>query len=283
MSALSGERARVLIVDDQGNWREALCDMLDPSIYEIEDAATYSEAKRRLRECCFHVLVADQRLVDSDPDNIEGILLLDLVNELQDGTRAIIVTAYPTVETAKDALRGRHAFDYILKRPEAGGPFNIGQYRHQVKQAAEDAILARRKAITLDFSISALIPGMTYNQIAKMVLPEGSSLAVEEDVQKVLMRLLYSFQPLGRGMGKVWLPTSERTCEVLFWSRGGCQAALVRVGQQERSLDARPVDWLKEKWHLVERERFSSLLVSGVSYTVDQMTFDDFALQIAGG
>ena len=137
MNAISQEQPRVLIVDDQKNWRETLRDTLDPTVYEIRTAASYDEAKRLLQQHAFHVLVADQRLVDGESSNMQGILLLDEVAELRDGTQAIIVTGYPSIEMSREALRGRAAYDYILKCPDKGEPpFNI-QYRERVKEAAE--------------------------------------------------------------------------------------------------------------------------------------------------
>jgi ActR/RegA family two-component response regulator len=306
MDTLSQDRPRVLIVDDQPNWREALCEMLDLTKYEIETAASYDEAKRRLRQRAFHVLVADQRLVDGETDNIQGILLLDEVNELRDGTQAIIVTGYPTIKDAKAALRGhQQAHDYLLKSPEEGGPFNIGEYRERVKEAAEKAASARQ-TLTLEFSVSALVSGLTYDQIAEALHPGGTSevrrrrrKVVDEEVNS----LLHPFQPLAHGMGRAWLSEAVHIYEILCWSRRRGKAALVRIGiEQEpsknnfglfpgkrwaklrsyfwpspqRSLETYKAEWLKEDWHLVKNDEFVSTPFRGISYLIDGMGFDDF-------
>ena len=138
MNALSDEKTRVLIVDDQKNWREMLYDALDPNAHDIETATSYDEAKNKLRRRAFHVLVSDQRLVDADDMNIEGIVLLDEVAELQDGTQTIIVTGYPTVEAAKEAIRGRNAYDYLLKYPEHS---TISSHMRDPKRARPYAFL----------------------------------------------------------------------------------------------------------------------------------------------
>ncbi|MBM3175551.1 MAG: response regulator [Chloroflexi bacterium] len=278
MGTLSQERPRVLIVDDQPNWREALCVVLDPTRYQIETAANYDEAKHRLQQRAFHVLVADQRLVDSDESNREGILLLDEVNGLQDGTQAIIVTGYPSIDAAKDALKGRAAYDYIRKWPEKGEPpFDI-QYRERVKEAAEKAGLERRKAITLGFSLSMLINGLTYEGIAENLFPAGTmSCDVVEGIRKVVNRLFYPLQPLARQVGKVWLSVSDQICEILCWSREYSKAALLMIGKEQGLLEARKVPWLKESWRLIKDEQFVSVPIVGISYTIDGMEFEDFA------
>jgi ActR/RegA family two-component response regulator len=282
MDTLSQDRPRVLIVDDQKNWREALCDMLDPTVYEIRTATSYDEAKRLLQQHAFHVLVADQRLVDGETDNIQGILLLDEVNELRDGTQAIIVTGYPSIEAAKEALRGRAAYDYILKYPEKGGlPFN-SLYRERVKEAAEKAASARQ-TLTSEFSVSALVSGLTYDQIAEALYP-GATSEVRRQRRKVVHeevnRLLYPFQPLARGMGRAWLSEAVHIYEILGWSRRCGKAALIRIGIEQRSLETYKAEWLKEDWHLVENDEFVSTPFRGTSYLIDGMGFDDLALLV---
>lgn len=279
MNAISQEQSCVLIVDDQKNWREALRDMLDPTVYEIRTATSYDEAKRLLQQHAFHVLVADQRLVDAETSNIQGILLLNEVAELQDGTQTIIVTGYPTIKEAKAALRGhQQAHDYLLKYPEEGGPFNIREYRERVKEAAEKAALARQ-TLTSEFSVSALVADLTYDQIAEALHPGGTSevrrrrgKVVDEEVNS----LLHPFQPLARGMGRAWLSEAVHIYEILCWSRRYGQAALVRIGIEPRSLETYKAEWLKEDWHLVQNDEFVSVPFRGTSYLIDGMTFEDF-------
>jgi len=277
MSTFSQERPRVLIVDDQENWREALSDMLGP-VYEIETAANYEDAKRRLWQRAFHVLVTDQRLMDPDITNIEGILLLDEVAKLWDGTQAIIVTGYPTFEAAKEALRGRGAYDYLLKHPEEGGAFQIREYRARVKEAAEKAMEARQKAITLDFSVPALVIGLTYDQITKTLFAGDATIHdAQEDVRRLIHRLLFHFQPLAYGKGRAWLLEADQICEILCWSRGYGKAALIRIGREQCSLNVREVEWLRKSWRLVRNEELVFAPLIGISYVVEDMIFEDFA------
>lgn len=277
MDTLSQDRLRVLIVDDQPNWLEALSDMLESASYEIETATSYDEAMDKLRQRAFHVVVTDQRLVDEEEANIEGILLLDEVAKFRDGTEAIVVTGYPTIEAVKKALRGRDAFDYILKRPEEGGPFNIREYREQVKKAAKKAMEARQKTITLDFSPSTLATDLAYDQITESLFPDGAGRAAAESVRKVMNRLFYPLQPLARKMGKVYPSEPDQMCEIFCWSRKRGQAVLVRIGREKSSLEIGQVKWVGENWYPVKKQMlFESAPVSGVSYVIDEITFKDF-------
>jgi CheY-like chemotaxis protein len=276
----SNARFRVLVVDDQPNWRELLQELLEPA-YVVETAASYEEAKKALRRRTFHTVVSDQRLVDADKENIQGILLLDDVKALQDGTQVIIVTGYPTIKAAKAALHGRDAFDYLLKNPEEGGPFDHVGYISLVKAATDKAEHLRQKSITLEFSLPDTIPGLTYAGVAGCLLPEDvASYALEETTSKVLKRLLYPFQPLARHIGKSWLSKTHKLCDVLVWSREQDRAILSRLAQAESTFTQYPVGWLKKGWQLAEHDRFALEQLAGISYAIETMTFDDF-VQVA--
>lgn len=281
------ERPRVLIVDDQKNWLEALREMLDASSYEIETATSYDEAKYKLRQRAFHVLVSDQRLVDADEDNIQGILLLDELSELKDGAQAIIVTGYPTIEAAKEALMGRKAFDYILKHPEEeeGGPFDIRKYREQVEEAAKKAMGERERKIIAEISMPDLIPGLTYDQIVETLF-DGETTPPDalKSVEKVLSWLLYPLQPLAHRVGRIWLSGSDQTCEILCWSRNHGKAALIRVGKEESSLEIKMKWFTEENRYLLRKsDQCVSAPIAGVSHIIDEMTFEDFAALVEEG
>jgi ActR/RegA family two-component response regulator len=275
-------RFRVLVVDDQPNWRELLRELLEPE-YVVETAASYDEAKGALRQRAFHAVVSDQRLVDVDAENIQGILLLDDVKALHDGTQVIIVTGYPTIKAAKAALRRHDAFDYLLKNPEEGGPFDHIGYIDLVRAATEKAAHIRQKFITLEFSLPDTVSHLTYAGMAGCLFPETpTSYESEENTSKLLKRLLYSFQPLARHMGKNWLTIAPRLCDILVWSRDRDRAVLSRLAQEEGVFSHHPIGWLKEKWQLVEHDQFVLDRLVGISYVVESMTFDEFALLVEG-
>jgi CheY-like chemotaxis protein len=275
-------RFRVLVVDDQPNWRELLQELLEPA-YTVETAASYDEAQKALRQRTFHTVVSDQRLVDADKQNIQGILLLDDVKALQDGTQVIIVTGYPTITAAKDALLGRHAFDYLLKNPEEGGPFDHVGYINLVRAATDKAAHLREKSITLEFSLPDTVPHLTFTDLAACLFPENpASYAGEENTSIVLKRLLYPFQPFALHMGRNWQTGTHGPCDLLVWSREQDGAVLTRLAHEESVFSQRPIDWLKENWQLAKRDQFTLDRLVGISYVVEAMTFDDFA-QLVGG
>lgn len=272
-----GEQLRVLIADDQSNWRQTLVDVLGTGRYDIETTSNYEETKSILQQRAFHVLVTDLRLVDADANNTQGILLLDDVGALQDGMQTIIVTGYPSIETAKQALKDFDAFDYLLKHPEKGGPFDIKLYREQVKKAAEHTIVERQKIFKDSLSLSALKPGVNYELILEALFPADSNFKHQADlVDKVVHRLLQVFRPLTPGMNKIWISNIEQALGILCWSREYSKAVLIKVLGKEKLSDIDKPLKLQSGWLLSQHEQFTALPIAGVSYTIVGMTFDEF-------
>ncbi len=99
----------ILIVDDDPFMRELLQESLTEAEFVVDVAETGKDALHRVSTREFHVALIDLSLED-----MSG---LDVVDTLIDGspdTRIIIMTGYPSIQTAIDALR-RGAQDYIIK------------------------------------------------------------------------------------------------------------------------------------------------------------------------
>jgi ActR/RegA family two-component response regulator/CHAT domain-containing protein len=123
-------KARVLIVEDQPNWRALFSDLLEDE-YDVTSVGSYKDALEALkRDSPFRVAVVDIRLDDQDPSNEDGLRLLEDLK----GVTSVVVTGYPTVRTTKKALSlGAH--DYIEKYPEDGKDFNAETFRRIVRDA----------------------------------------------------------------------------------------------------------------------------------------------------
>lgn len=99
----------ILIVDDDTFMRELLGESLQETEYRVETAVDGKDALHKLSLHEYQVALIDLSLED-----MSG---LDIVDTLIDGspdTRIIIMTGYPSIQSAIDALR-RGAQDYIIK------------------------------------------------------------------------------------------------------------------------------------------------------------------------
>ena len=103
------EMKPVLIVEDEAIMRESLSDWLKDEGYEVETAEEGEEALQRIGNKEFGVAVLDLRLPGKD-----GLEVLREAVKQNPKLKGIIMTAYPSVETAVEAMK-IGAVDYIVK------------------------------------------------------------------------------------------------------------------------------------------------------------------------
>jgi two-component system, NtrC family, response regulator AlgB len=108
---------RILIVDDETNIRKSLRIALESMKNSVDEAASASDASRRLERAPVDVAFVDLRLRDES-----GLDLLETLTKLSPRLAVVIITAYASIDSAVDAMR-RGAFDYLPK------PFTPAQIR----------------------------------------------------------------------------------------------------------------------------------------------------------
>jgi DNA-binding NtrC family response regulator len=116
------QTARILIVDDDENIRKVLVAILEDEGYDIDSAGTAKEGIEKTRKKFYNVALIDIRLPD-----IEGIELLTRIKDTTPKMRKIIITGYPTLQNAVDAVN-RGADAYILK------PFEVEKVLQTIKE-----------------------------------------------------------------------------------------------------------------------------------------------------
>ncbi len=117
-----GENARIIIIDDDESIRQVLKTILEEEGYAVDTADTGKEAVLKTNEKVYNLALIDMRLPD-----IEGI---DLILKIKDTTprmRKIIVTGYPTIQNAMEAVN-RQADAFILK------PFDVERVLQTIRE-----------------------------------------------------------------------------------------------------------------------------------------------------
>lgn len=99
----------VLIVDDEPIVRESIRDWLKDAGYEVATAESGEEAMKMLETQDFGVIVLDVRLPGKT-----GIRVLKEIKAVKPSIKAIVITAYPSVELATEAMK-LGAVDYLIK------------------------------------------------------------------------------------------------------------------------------------------------------------------------
>lgn len=100
---------RVLIVDDESEYREVLGLILKDEGCLIDTAASGFEALNKLREEPFNLVLTDLIMAGMD-----GIELLEKVKKEHSAVQVIIITGYGTIENAVEAMK-KGAYSYFIK------------------------------------------------------------------------------------------------------------------------------------------------------------------------
>ncbi|MFH1094472.1 MAG: diguanylate cyclase [Candidatus Omnitrophota bacterium] len=125
----SHKGAKILLVDDEPVIRETLCSILKDDGYEVFTADSGSVAINHAQKNDFDVAIIDLKLPDMD-----GTSVLHRIREFNPSVCAIIITAYPTTESAIKAIQ-EEAYEYITK------PFDIGHVKLVIKRGLEEKYL----------------------------------------------------------------------------------------------------------------------------------------------
>jgi DNA-binding NtrC family response regulator len=131
------KHARIIVVDDDESIRKTLAAILEDEGYLVDTAESGKEAILKTNANFYNLALIDVRLLD-----MEGTELLIRIKDTVPRMRKIIITGYPTVHNAIDAVN-RNADAYLLK------PFDVGKVlfviREQLKQQEEEMEFSQEK------------------------------------------------------------------------------------------------------------------------------------------
>jgi len=105
----------ILVVDDELLIRDLLYDFFSSQGWDISVAENGEKALEIIRSKKIDLVLTDIKMPEMD-----GLTLASLVNQSHPGIPVVVMTGYPSVDTAVTALRNKVA-DYVIK------PFNINQ------------------------------------------------------------------------------------------------------------------------------------------------------------
>ena len=124
-------RPRVLLVDDEPEWGDALGEQLGRRGFEVHVVRDAAAAMAKLEAHEFDAMVTDLRLERGD-----GVSLMVQAQELVPQLPTIVMTAYAAIDTAVEAIR-RGAFHYLTK------PFGVDELVLFLRRALDDRRLRR--------------------------------------------------------------------------------------------------------------------------------------------
>ncbi len=126
---------RVLVVDDEKNFRRVILQELQQQGFAVEEAAGGKEALERVARQEFDVLILDLSM-----PGMGGMELLRMIKELDSLLEVIILTAHGTISTAVEAVK-LGAYDFLSK------PFRMEELAAVITKAQEKKELLRQNSL----------------------------------------------------------------------------------------------------------------------------------------
>jgi len=157
------ESARVLVVDDEMSILLLLKEALGQWGYEVTCASTGAEGLATLRNQMFDAVLTDVRMPD-----MSGLDLLREVKRQDESVEVVIMTGYPTIASAVEALK-EGAYDYLSK------PLILDELRHLMQRLMERRFLrgevnALRARLGEELTVNELIGSSPAMQRVKEII-----------------------------------------------------------------------------------------------------------------
>lgn len=152
---------RILVLDDDASICRVVATALEQKGFSVDTVCEAQQMQTQLREQTYHLVILDYVIPGLDPEQLLGTL-----RETQPTASIIVVTAFPSMDSALQCLRAG-TYDYLTK------PFQIAQLQRVVTRCLEGKGLLRLSEEALRESLGAAIRerrkalGLTLAQMAR--------------------------------------------------------------------------------------------------------------------
>ncbi|MDZ4769856.1 MAG: response regulator transcription factor [Chloroflexota bacterium] len=181
---IAPDNAVVLVVDDEKAIRYSVSRTLQKAGYQVMEASSGEEALALLQEHRAEVVLTDIRM----PDGLDGVELLRRIKAIDTDIVVILMTAFPHLSTAVEALRlGAH--DYLMK-PSSGQDIRLSVSRgieraRNLRRRRELLSVIRNNLAELSVSPDDKINGSLAAQ-QQVVAANARDLAIELNAEGVM-------------------------------------------------------------------------------------------------
>jgi CheY-like chemotaxis protein len=175
----SGE-VRILVLDDDESVCRVMQAALAPGEFKVDAVSDSTVMEATLRSRQYHVIILDYCI-----PGLESKQVLEWVRELQADASIIVVTAYPSMDSALNCLRAG-TYDYLTK------PFQVAHLQKIVTRCLEskgllrmseaalreslgNAIRERRKTLSLTLAQMAQRTGVSLGYLSQIELGKNSA------------------------------------------------------------------------------------------------------------
>jgi CheY-like chemotaxis protein len=249
-------QGRILVMDDDPRWRDALSDVLRRSGFHVDTAANSSQAWNLLSSGFYHLLILDIRMEDTDTTNVEGMEVLRDLGSLREVTQVIVLSAYGTKEQMRTAFRQYNVADFQSK-----DEFDDNAFVETVRQ-----VFAERVRINLNLDLLWQQASGPDQVVVNLDLADGrikrdtpTARRAAAELDDLLCRLfcdaesvlVHPFSSGGSGASVLWAQP--------FYTSGAGQPMIVKYGDFKR-IDRETVNFEKYVQPYVGGARCTTIL-----------------------
>jgi DNA-binding response OmpR family regulator/NAD-dependent dihydropyrimidine dehydrogenase PreA subunit len=199
----------ILLVEDEVVMRESVRDWLTDVGYQVETAEDGEQALRTIAEQEFGLIILDLRLPGKD-----GLEVLQEARAKHPQLKGVIITAYPSVETAVEAIK-RGAIDYLPK------PFDLNRLEEIIRESLGPVqVEIRPKAVTKE----------TAPAVSREAIGEEVALFINDKEVKASQGMTILQAAQSAGIDIPTLCNHERLAPY-----GACRLCTVEIVRKQRS------------------------------------------------
>ncbi len=233
------KKPRILVVEDVDTFRESHIDNLERENYTVAGAGSLAEARETLEKRSYHAALVDIMLGgEKDLANRDGVKVLEVLRDLDEGTQPIVVSAQPEKQRVRDFLKDYGAFDYLDKRALASGGIQV--LLQMVKSAVEAS--SAGKDLSWDELDVPLAAGMSERFFVTDCLSRLQFKGGFEHFSRSLLTVGKHLSPLLVPQGKERAMLFDATLKAfrgMFWSKGQGLAIELLIGGTQLEPDIR--------------------------------------------
>jgi len=271
---------RVLIVEDRKDHQKIFKEIVESIGYLPEIATSVEESEALLARMSFHVAMVDLSLDDNDPFNRDGFKVLEQIKAIDEGTRAIVLTAFGDVEDADETFTKYNLFSFIRK-----DRMDIAKVKEKIITAADQSQEIRFHSTKQLIDVVEFIKGNAIQQLLK----EGKG--TSEELELFLRRLLKEMRPLlldKRDAKLEQLEGKKPTVHARFWSKSLGEPIEAWFGNFDEMQDA--IQNMNQYPQIIQKAGYKEKVMEvfdpfsfpnfrGAVYTLFNVTFGEFEAQ----
>ena len=184
-------KGKVLVLDDEQIVLDSITRILGEENYDVQTSRSGKDAIETLKHGGFDILITDLKMPEMD-----GLEAMESLSDIDPDLSMIMVTAYPTVDTAVDAMK-MGAVDYLRKpfTPEqlvdlATKVMDDRKTRFE-KRYREDTFQEIKTAISSTLNLKQVL-NLIVEGVVKVMKIKGSSLSLLDKNREKLRVFAYN-------------------------------------------------------------------------------------------